>query len=208
MIKPHPERLERFFESLVPQPERHARWLNTVSMLEATGARKIWKSQGKDGLNEQILRHAVEESRHALFFKRAAQRVQPGSCEGYDDHELLEGRAARHYFQSLDYGIYERLLDAMPESKAKPLAYLYVTLAIEVRAQTLYPIYHKVLRRHRIPVTLRGIIEEEDQHLAEMIEGIEALDPDAEARRVEFEAFEMDLFEDFFIQLNAQAEAA
>ena len=208
MMKPQPQDLEAFFESLVPSPERHARWLNTVSMLEATGARKIWKSQGKDGLNEQVLRHASEESRHALFFKRAAQRVHPGICDGYEDHELLEGLAARRYFQSLDHGIFERLLAAVPEAKARALAYLYVTLAIEERAQCLYPIYDTVLRRHRIPVTLRGIIEEEDQHLEEMIEGIEALDPEATLRRAEFQTLETELFAAFFSQLNPQAQAA
>ena len=48
-MKPHPERLERFFESLIPQPERHARWLNTVSMLEATGARKFGRAKARMG---------------------------------------------------------------------------------------------------------------------------------------------------------------
>lgn len=208
MMKTQPKDLEAFFEGLIPSPDRHARWLNTVSMLEAIGARKIWKSQGRDGLNEQVLRHASEESRHALFFKRAAQRVRPGSCESYEDHELLEGAAARHYFQSLDHGIFDRLLVAMPEAKARALAYLYVTLAIEERAQCLYPIYDRVLRRNHIPVTLRGIIEEEDQHLAEMIEGIEALDPEAARRRAEFQVLEANLFAGFFTQLNQHAQAA
>lgn len=202
------EQLELFLDTVAQNPVRHARWLNTISMLEAIGARKIWKSQGKDGLNEQVLRHATEESRHALFFKRAAQRLQPERCHDYSEDEVLEGAAARHYFQSLDYGIFDRLCAEMDEGPARELAYLYVTHAIEERAHQIYPIYDRVLRRHRIPVTLRGIIEEEDQHLAEMVEELEAKDVDAGRRFTQFRDLECELFSVFFATLNDQAIAA
>lgn len=202
------EQLTVFLDRIVQNPSRHARWLNTISMLEAIGARKIWKSQGKNGLNEQVLRHASEESRHALFFKRAAQRIQPNKCDDYSDEQVLEGPSAKHYFQSLDYGIFGRLCEQMEDAPARQLAYLYVTHAIEQRAQQIYPIYDEVLRRHRIPVTLRGIIEEEDQHLEEMVEELASKDTAVETRLVEFKALENQLFRAFFADLTEQAVAA
>ena len=48
----------------------------------------------------------------------------------------------------------------------------------------------------------------EDQHLEEMIEGIESLDPEATLRRAEFQALETELFAAFFNQLNPKAQAA
>ena len=63
-------------DRLIADPPRHARWLNTVALLEYTGARKMLKSQASARMSEMILRHAAEESRHAHFFKRAALRIE------------------------------------------------------------------------------------------------------------------------------------
>src|SRR3974390_92113 len=58
---------------LCRNPGLHARFLNTISLMEHIGSRKIMLSQGKSTLPESILRHLNEETRHAHFFRRAAE---------------------------------------------------------------------------------------------------------------------------------------
>ncbi|MDN3710189.1 hypothetical protein QW060_25280 [Myroides ceti] len=51
----------------------------------------------------------------------------------------------------------------------KHAAYLFVTYAIEVRADELYPQYQKVLTQNKHKVMVKSIIAEEEGHLEEMI---------------------------------------
>ena len=76
---------------LIADPPRHARWLNTVALLEYTGARKMLKSQASQRMSEMILRHAAEESRHAYFFLRAALRIDPELGSEFTAESLLCG---------------------------------------------------------------------------------------------------------------------
>lgn len=55
--------------ALVKQPTLHARFLNTLSLLEFIGARKIMKSQEEDSVTPAVLAHATEEIRHAQVLK-------------------------------------------------------------------------------------------------------------------------------------------
>ncbi len=81
---------------------RHARFLNTLSLLEYIGVRKILKSQPAEGLSAEMLEHILEEARHAYVLKRLALRVGGESVATYAAPALLCGEEARRYIQTLD----------------------------------------------------------------------------------------------------------
>jgi rubrerythrin len=183
---------------LIEDPPRHARWLNTVALLEYTGARKMLKSQASRRMSEMILRHAAEESRHAHFFKRAALRIDPNVGSEFTAESLLCGEAAKSYFYELDHGVCARLERGGLTGDALSYAsYLYVTTLIEERADWLYPVYHKMMRRAKLPVSLAGIIAEEEGHLREMEQELAKIDSQWAERMIDLRAFEDGLFEQF-----------
>src|SRR4051812_13000755 len=117
------------FESLLTYfkkyPLLHARFINTISLLEYIGARKILKSQHESSISATVLGHVSEEIRHAQIFKSVALKMSGGELLTYDDRSLLAGPAARAYFQDLDHGIMAEL--EIPDGW---LNYLYSTLLI------------------------------------------------------------------------------
>src|SRR5580704_9739678 len=52
----------------------HARFLNTLSMMEHMGSYKIMATQKGPMIDQATLKHSAEETRHAFFFKRLAER--------------------------------------------------------------------------------------------------------------------------------------
>lgn len=150
---------------LLKRPEAHARFVNTLSMLEYIGARKILKSQEAESISMQILGHAAEEIRHAQILKGFALQLSDGKLSGYSEAQLLCGNAARAYFQAID----NACADFMPVKDAKR-NYALTTLLIEERAMKIYPEYEILLRERGIPNALRSIIKDEDKHLSEMQE--------------------------------------
>src|ERR1700681_3613229 len=61
--------------SLCGEASLHARFLNMLSLLEHTGSRKIMASQAMTEPGQDILKHLAEETRHAFFFKRTAEKL-------------------------------------------------------------------------------------------------------------------------------------
>ena len=59
----------------VERPREHARFLNTLSLMEHIGSRKIMVSQTCGPLGREVLKHLAEETRHAFFFKKAAETL-------------------------------------------------------------------------------------------------------------------------------------
>src|SRR5689334_15957833 len=55
------------------EPAGHARFLNMLSLLEHIGSRKIMTCRAMRAPGLELLKHLTEESRHAFFFKRAAE---------------------------------------------------------------------------------------------------------------------------------------
>jgi hypothetical protein len=53
--------------------------------------------------------------------------------------------------------------------------YLLTSAAIEVRAQAFYPVYEQRLRAHGAPFSVSAITKDEDRHLQEMSERLQAL---------------------------------
>jgi hypothetical protein len=147
------------------QKDLHARWLNTLSFLEYVGFRKIVKSQHSMQIDSQILKHALEEGRHALILKKMAFQIGGTHYKNYSEQTLLCGQQAESYFQSLDRACASHF-EMHPPDHSERLVYLYVTLLIELRALSVYDEYQSILKAHNIPLSLNGLLAEEQGHLS------------------------------------------
>ncbi len=153
-------------QQIMQDSAQHARWLNTLSLLEHIGSRKIIKALDSNQLTLPLLSHISEETRHALMFKQFAERVAPGLCPTYDAQHLLCGRQARDYIADLDNDTAAHLAG---QGHSDPLlCYLCVTLLVEERATEIYALYDHLLSRSNAPIRLRAILNEEEKHLDDM----------------------------------------
>ncbi len=197
------EKLNSFLRFVILDKDRHALWLNTLSLLEHIGSRKILLTQSNDDTSEMILRHATEEARHALFFKKAARNIKADFKSGYHTNELLKGNSAKIYFAKLDSLVRSNLKKSeLDPFKFTYLAYLYTTTVIEKRAMIVYENYNQLLESQNIEINLQNLILEEEGHLDEMSAEITKLDPHWEARLENLMEKENKIFERFLNQLN------
>lgn len=186
----------------IDHPAEHARFLNTLALMEHIGSRKIMVSQSRGTLGQDILKHLAEETRHSYFFKRAAEKLARRSLE-FDDQDAIRPASARMYFGRLDASIEDVLgPDVHPE-----VPYLYVSLTIELRAIWTYRLYHDALRERGSPVSLKSILAEEELHLAQMLDRLQALDADPETSVPPFARLEDRLFRIFWTALDGACEA-
>lgn len=161
---------------VMASPEVHAKWLNTLSYLENCGARKIAACEHPTLVKEEMLKHAAEEFRHALYLKRQIEKVTLQPMESYCSAFILGGASTLHYLSFLDLmtSRYLRSL-GMNNQSVKEAAYLLVTYAIELRAGELYPLYDEALKKAGLKVSVKSILLEEKEHLNEMIDGLHQL---------------------------------
>jgi len=162
----------------------HARFLNMLSLLEHIGSRKIMTCRAMRAPGLELLKHLTEESRHAFFFKRAAEGVA-GRTLDYHPADTVAPAAAKFYMGRLDAEINSPLRNDAPE-----LPYLYMSLIVELRATWLYRIYQDVLAQAKNALTLKGILAEEQLHLDEMLTRLQAIDPETNGRIERFCDFE------------------
>jgi hypothetical protein len=166
---------ERLLDGILPDRKLHARFLNTLSLLEHMGSHKIMSTQHSTHIDEFTLRHVAEEAHHAFFMKHQAEKLGAHACD-YSDEFLLAPASTRMYFQRLEAGLVRKLA-ALPNRRA---AYLYMSMIVEFRALWFYEMYQHSLRRHDIDVSLKRILGEEQHHLDEMAQRLAAggdLDP-------------------------------
>jgi hypothetical protein len=194
-MKTH-DRLEAVIARVVKDDHVHARWLNTFSLLEYIGFRKIVKSQRAEVLNRALLVHALEEGHHALLLKKLAVKLGGQAFDFYRPETMLCSDAAKTYFQKLDHGCDEKFAHLGEVERAK-LVYLYVTWLIERRALDVYGRYKKVLGDSDLAPKLNALLAEEVGHLRAVEAGIAAGDPEHASRAAQFEALEADLYDDF-----------
>ncbi len=156
---------------IVQDGSTHARWLNTLSFMENAGARKISKCEHPTLVSQIQLKHAAEEHRHAYYLKKQIGKIDPELCKTYESTELLAPVATSQYLHSLDMKACRYLQKAfnLDRTDIKYAAYLFVTYAIEVRADELYPVYQQVLTEASSKIMVKSIILEEEGHLEEMI---------------------------------------
>ncbi|TDG35722.1 hypothetical protein EZJ43_11915 [Pedobacter changchengzhani] len=198
--------LDIVLKSIVEDNDLHAKWLNTLSYMENAGAKKISASEHKENVNLIILKHAAEEHRHAYYLKKQISKIDESLCKTYKNAELLSPNQTKYYLHALDIAVC-RYLKAKFNLSGYDLkfgAYLFVTYAIEVRADELYPIYQSILDDAKSKVNVKSIILEEEGHLAEMINQLVQFSPDWEKYAGEVIRIENDLFEDWVEALKAE----
>ena len=185
----------------VEHPAEHARFLNTLALMEHIGSRKIMVSQTKGVLSQDILKHLAEETRHSFFFKRAAEAFARRTLEFNDDDALRPG-AAKMYFGRLDASIAQVLpVDVHPE-----VPYLYVSLTIELRAIWTYELYQQELAARPGRFSLKSVLAEEELHLSQMVDRLHQLDARPETLVSTFAQREDRLFRGFWASLEQACE--
>jgi hypothetical protein len=165
-------KLQEIFQNIIADDNLHAKFLNTLSLMENTGARKISASEHKTKVSYLILKHACEEARHAFYLKKQISKVANlEEFPTYENQFLIAPFASYTYLQLLDIQVCRYLKKTLNLSGEglKYAAYLLVTYAIEVRADELYPIYQEALDNAKSKVNVKSIIVEEEGHLEEMI---------------------------------------
>ena len=186
----------------------HAKWLNTLSFMENAGARKISGCEHAVNVNLLQLKHAAEEHRHAYYLKKQILKLSPDACKTYNDAELLAPKASRYYLQALDLQCsrYLKRQFFLSGDVLKYAAYLFVTYAIEVRADFLYPQYQNVLTEVQHSVMVKSIILEEEGHLQEMTAQLIQFNKDWEQYAAVILDIEEQLFEDWIQQLEQELQ--
>jgi hypothetical protein len=196
--------LQEIFQNIIKDDNLHARFLNTLSLMENTGARKISASEHKTKVSYLILKHACEEARHAFYLKKQISKVAKlDDFPTYENAYLVAPFASYTYLHSLDIQVCRYLKQTLNLSaeNLKYAAYLLVTFAIEVRADELYPIYQNALDEAKSKVNVKSIIVEEEGHLTEMIEQLKNFSPDWEIHAKKACEIEKGLFDEWALAL-------
>ncbi|UKJ06107.1 hypothetical protein [Solitalea lacus] len=198
--------LENIVTKITQQPEIHAKWLNTLSMMENTGARKISACEHKKNVNLIILKHAAEEARHAYYLKKQIGKIDATLCPDYNNEHLLAPKASYAYLNSLDIEVCRYLKNelGLNGEELKFAAYLLVTYAIEVRADEIYPIYQDVLDSIGSKVNVKSIILEEEGHLEEMINQLKQFSSNWEMHGQKAISIESNLYQNWLIELDKE----
>jgi rubrerythrin len=174
--------MANIFKEIVQDESVHARWLNTLSMMENAGAKKIKRCEHPVLTTTIILKHAAEEARHAYYLKKQIQKIAKGACPTYESAYLLAPAMSYYYLHSLDIQVCRFLKKnfGYTGDDLKYAAYLLVTYAIEVRADELYPKYQEVLTEIKSNINIKSIIAEEINHLHEMTNQLKVFSADWE----------------------------
>lgn len=198
--------LSNVISRIVADDQLHARWLNTLSLMENTGARKISACEDPATVTYIILKHAAEEHRHAFYLKKQLEKVEGVNLPTYAGEYLLAPSSSKYYLNQLDVSVCRYLKNTLSLSGAQLrfAAYLLVTYAIEVRADELYPIYQDALHEAGSKVNVKSIILEEEGHLEEMINQLRTFSPEWEKHAAEAVRIETELFDQWVEQLSRE----
>jgi hypothetical protein len=188
----------RVVSILCARPKDHARFLNMLSLLEHIGSRKILSSQMRGSLGVDVLKHLAEETRHAYFFKRHAERLAGASLD-YADGVTMAATAAKMYFGRLDAAIGQSLGRAIH----REVPYLYVSMIVELRAIWTYGAYHRLLEEGRVGISLKSVLAEEELHLPQMAEALAAHGEVPDDRATAFVELEDRLFRTLWRAIEA-----
>jgi len=198
--------LNNILPLIIANNELHARWLNTLSLMENTGARKISASEDPLTVTYIILKHAAEEHRHAFYLKKQIEKTGIQNCPTYAAEYLLAPGYSKYYLNQLDIEVCRYLKKdlKLTGKELRFAAYLLVTYAIEVRADELYPVYQEALENADSKVNVKSIILEEEGHLEEMLAQLKRFSPDWEIHAKKAVEFESRLFGDWVGQLGKE----
>jgi len=196
----------KLLSTIINNDQLHARWLNTLSLMENTGARKISACEDPETVTYIILKHAAEEHRHAFYLKKQIEKVKSANCPTYNGDYLIAPKSSKYYLNQLDVDVcrYLKIELDLSGKELRFAAYLLVTYAIEVRADELYPVYQEELDKTGSKVNVKSIILEEEGHLEEMINQLKTFSPDWQIHADKAVAMETRLFNQWVDQLNKE----
>ncbi|MFZ4403922.1 MAG: hypothetical protein ACOYOK_07450 [Pseudobdellovibrionaceae bacterium] len=170
-----------FLEKVISNPASHARWLNSLSYLEYRGFRKIARALQTQDISMHILSHAMEEARHAFYFKKLAVKVGGPAFDSYQDVVLLSPVAVKRYFYDLDQNVmslFQAKFGSLQYSQIQTVQstiYQVVTWLIEERAMEVYRTYDQLLKNKKFEFSLGPVIADESRHLSEVGESAKKL---------------------------------
>ena len=198
--------LKLLFDQIIAEPQLHAKLLNTLSLMENTGARKISASEHSTNVTLIVLKHAAEEHRHAYYLKKQIGKINENYCPTYGYEYLLAPASSRLYLNKLDTEVSRYLKTTLNLSgpDLKFAAYLLVTYAIEVRADELYPVYQEALDEAKSRVNVKSIILEEEGHLEEMLKQLKEFSSEWETHAESALKIESRLFADWTVSLQKE----
>ncbi|HXW52755.1 MAG TPA: hypothetical protein VEL47_01490 [Myxococcota bacterium] len=156
---------------IIPEPVMHGRFLNTLSLMELSGAHRLSRFvQNSVSVSNFLLEHVSEEYRHAFFLRRLAHKVSNDAITSYDDQHVFSKRTSLGYVRALDRKIVVALKNhGFRHREMRPhLAYLLVTLAIEARALPFYQRYQAILEKFDLTLSVKSIVSEEQHHLQQI----------------------------------------
>lgn len=186
--------MKEILSQITQDKNLEARWLNTISLLESIGARKITKTVCQNHPSQEILEHLADEARHAFAFKKLSNEMEGAETKGY-----LCIEQAVNYFQSLDQQASSWIASHLGEDTY--LNYLFVTWLIERRAMKLYPLYKTLTSSTQVAEELKKIVIEESAHMHPIESKAKSMLSDDKAK--ELCAIEERLFESFESELRA-----
>ncbi|MDC0712031.1 hypothetical protein POL68_26420 [Stigmatella sp. ncwal1] len=152
------ERIQTVLKRIASEPTLEARWLNTLSLLEFIGVRKISRTVADRHPSLEVLGHLADETRHALAFKRLACEVA-----GTEPSEYLCAQEAAAWFQTLDRELAAWTVRTLGQEDVQ-LNYLLTTTLVEQRAMLLYPLYKAATRHPAVRAELGKVVTEEQSH--------------------------------------------
>jgi hypothetical protein len=198
--------MENLLNTIVADAGLHAKWLNTLSLMENTGARKISASEDTVNVTYIILKHAAEEHRHAFYLKKQIDKIGEGICPTYARQFLLAPAQSKYYLNQLDVEVcrYLKRVLNLAGSELRFAAYLLVTYAIEVRADELYPVYQQALDNAGSKVNVKSIILEEEGHLEEMLNQLKNFSTDWQMHADKAVEIETALFNNWIAGLSQE----
>lgn len=198
------ERIAEVLRRIASDRQLEARWLNTVSLLEFVGARKISRTVADRHPTQEILQHLADETRHALAFKKLACEVAGEEVTGY-----LCPEAAATYFQTLDRAASEWARGVLGGREDTALNYLLTTTLIEKRAMQIYPLMKAATQQSNVKTELGKVVVEEQSHRKEIEEKCEQwLRSEGADGLTEPLKLEERLFAEFLTALERETERA
>lgn len=156
--------------SIISDKSVHARFINTLSLMELLGAHKLARLAPFLGHRTAFLEHVAEEFRHAYFLRSLAEKVLDNEICAYESATLWAERESRAYINRLHRYLCLLLKQEKLTANIKHRAYLLSTFVIETRALPFYRAYQGALIEAGIAISVKSILAEEEQHLAQITE--------------------------------------
>ena len=160
---------EQVFTGLCSNSRFQWLFFNTLSYMEHIGSYKIMATQRSDVLDYPTLKHLNEETGHAVFFKRHAERHK-GAQLDYSHASLIAPAYARGYFGRLEAS----MVQFFGRQANYRTIYLYMSLIVEFRAVWAYEILQRCIERQQLDVSLAKLLAEEQGHLNSMVRRLDA----------------------------------